>query len=202
MTKEASLTTLSYPVLLQYITQKICHDLATPVGAIRLGLEHMEENEFTPLLMQSIDNATTRIDIFRTLFSTSHNNIDTTRAGKLLQAYLKSKNIDFEDSGKTTPTGARLMLGIGIVACEALPRGGCIHVDFDKLSLVCEGPIVHFPYNYLNINSLLKENLNFKSGIIFFHVLYLAEIEKLALESHQEAEALLLHFKGKNQEIA
>ncbi len=201
MKEAAFLNHISYPVLLQYITQKICHDLATPVGAIRLGLEHMEATDLTPLLMESIDNATTRIDVFRTLFSTSLETIDSQRVSKLLQAYMKSKNITFESSGHTTPLGARLMLGLGIVACEALPRGGRVQVDFDTLSLACEGPIVHIPYQHLDRESLLQENLHFKSGIVLYHILYLAEQEHLAIESCQEADALLLTFKSM-QEIA
>ncbi|MBX9696487.1 MAG: hypothetical protein K2X53_00205 [Alphaproteobacteria bacterium] len=200
MTKAPALTQLSYPVLLQYITQKICHDLATPIGAIRLGLEHMEPNDLTPLLMESIDNATARIDAFRTLFSTATDTLDSPRVTKQLQAYLKAKNITCTGAGHAQGTFARLLLGLGIVCCEALPRGGTITVDFDHLIITCEGPIIHMPYTQFDRTSLLKENLNFKSGIILFHVLFLAEAEKLTLECMNESDALVLSFK--EREIA
>lgn len=200
MTKATPLTQLSYPVLLQYITQKICHDLATPIGAIRLGLEHMESSDLTPILMESIDNATARIDAFRTLFSTATDNLDSARVTKQLQAYLKAKNITCASTGHAHGVFARVLLGLGIVCCEALPRGGVITIDFDNLMIACEGPIIHMPYTHFDMVSLLKENLNFKSGIVLFHVLFLAEAEKLTLECMNESDALVLSFK--EREIA
>lgn len=189
------MTHISYPLLLQYITQKICHDLATPIGAIRLGLEHMEESDLTPILMDSINNATTRLDIFRTFFSTS-DSLDTEKVPKLLTSYLKSKNVIFENSGKTDSFGSKLMLGLGVFMCEALPRGGRIIVDFEKLSLKCDGAIVHLPFPLMQFElaSLLEENLHFKSGIILFHILMLAEKKGLRLESSQESDGLSLVF--------
>lgn len=214
MSKELPLMQISYPLLLQYITQKICHDLATPVGAIRLGLENlfdapnlptasgglMEKNddlssELTPLLMQSIESATTRIDVFRQLFSTSQTPLEAKRVSKLLHAYLSSKNVTYRGRHEDCHTYARLMLGLGVVACEALPRGGEITVDFEQGSLECTGPIVHMPYAQFDRTSLLQEHLQFKSGIILFHVLYLAEEKHLALTSTQEANALVLSFQ-------
>ena len=198
MTTESPFPQLSYPVLLQYITQKICHDLATPIGALRLGIDHLEQNDITPILLSSLETATTRIDVFRHLFSQNVDMIDSQRMGKLLHAYLKSKNITLETTGSVQGQRARIMLGLGIVACEALPRGGKVFLDFDTLLLQCEGPIIHMPYSHFDRNALLKEDLNFKSGIILVHVLFLAESEKLNLSCSQEGHTLILSFKGQN----
>lgn len=187
---------LSYPVLLQYITQKICHDLATPIGALRLGIEHMEENELTPILLSSLETATTRIDVFRQLFSQNNDTIDSQRIGKLLHAYLGAKNITLDTTGDAKGVLARMMLGLGIVACEALPRGGKVFIDFNELLLECDGPIIHMPYSQFEMSALLKEDLNFKSGIILFHILFLAETEKFKLSCHQEGNTLIFVFQG------
>ncbi len=167
---------------MQSISQKICHDLATPVGAIRLGLENLPENEFTPILLQSIDNATHRIEIFRTLFSLSTDSLDSERVGRLLKAYLGSKNTEFSHSGETRGEYARYLLGLGVVMSEALPRGGTVHCDFDNLSLSCQGPILHMPYENFDLESIVKENLQFKSGIILFHILTLMEYDQVHLD--------------------
>lgn len=213
MTQNVQDPQIPYRVLLQYITQKMCHDMATPVGAIRLGLENLLESnhvptasgglmekhddlssEITPLLMQSLDSATTRIEVFRQLFSTSLIPLDVKKAAKLLKAYLSSKNVSCHIQKQTVNDFSRLMLGLGVVACEALPRGGTITVDFDQGILECDGPIVHMPYNSFARESLLQEDLKFKSGIILFHVLYLAEEHGLKLISDQEANGLILSF--------
>ena len=213
MSKDPLPMHIPYPVLLQYITQKICHDLATPVGAIRLGLENlfdapqsptasgglMEKHddlsaEITPLLMQSIDSATTRIDVFRQLFSTSSQSLEARRVTKLLKAYLGSKNVTCTAVGEDASELARLMLGLGVVACEALPRGGAITLDFERGILECHGPILHMPYTHFDRGSLLGDDLKFKSGIILFHVLYLAEEKSLKLTSTQESNGLTLSF--------
>lgn len=200
MSSEHPFPQLSYLVLLQYITQKICHDLATPIGALRLGIEHLEENDLTPILLSSLDTATTRIDVFRQLFSHTTDTIDSQRVGKLLHAYLGAKNITLDITGDAKGVLARIMLGLGIVACEALPRGGKIFMDFNDLLLECEGPIIHMPYSHFEMSALLKEDLNFKSGIILFHILFLAEHEKLKLSCQQEGHTLILGFQG--QKIA
>lgn len=213
MVKDAPPMHIPYAVLLQYITQKICHDMATPVGAIRLGLENLFDNqqlptasgglmekndamsaEITPLIMQSLDSATTRIEVFRQLFSLSKHPLDPKRVGKLLGAYLSSKNVKCQVKSDTSDHLARLMLGLGVVACEALPRGGTITLDFDDGVLECSGPIVHMPYTSFDRASLLNEDLKFKSGIILFHVLYLAEEQGLKLTFDQEAGGLVLAF--------
>ena len=196
----AALNHFSYPLLLQCITQKICHDLATPVGAIRLGLENLPENEFTPILMESIENATHRIEIFRTLFSQSTDNIDSERAGKLLKAYLASKSIQCTTEGSSKGQPARLLLGMGVVASECLPRGGTIHVDFDRDEILCQGTIIHMPFDAFTADSILMEHMHFKSGIILFHILQLAEAENITLNVHQEQNTL--SFRLDSQRIA
>lgn|GEM_PF-3657859 len=191
------MSSLPYPLLLQCISQKICHDLATPIGAIRLGLENLPENEFTPILMQSIDNATHRIDIFRSLFSTSPDSIDYEKANRLLKAYLESKNIAFTTTGEATGPQARLILGLGVVMTECLPRGGTIDCDFGDMTLSCRGPIVQMPFTSFTLETVLKENLQFKSGIILFHILTLLEYEHRFLDVQHEDNTLTFQVKGK-----
>lgn len=192
--ERAPLNHFSYPLLLQCITQKICHDLATPVGAIRLGIENLPENEFTPILMQSIESATHRIEIFRSLFSQSVESIDSDKAGKLLIAYLASKSIQCSVEGSCKGQPARLLLGMGMVAAECLPRGGTIHVDFDRDEVLCQGTIIHMPFDAFTADSILMEHMHFKSGIILYHILQLAEAEGVTLDVHQDQNTLTFRF--------
>ena len=183
-----------YAVLLQCITQKICHDLATPVGAIRLGLENLPENEFTPLLMESIENATCRIEMFRTFFSQQTEHLDGEKVARLLSAYLKTKAITCTSEGHTTGQSAQMLLGLGVVASECLPRGGMMHIDFDHDEVLCQGTILHMPFGEFSTESLLKENMQFKSGIILFHVMHMAEGQNITLRAHQDQNTLSFRF--------
>jgi histidine phosphotransferase ChpT len=68
------------PDIASLISSRICHDLASPLGAITNGLELMELSgvasspEFA-LLSDSVENASARINFFRFAFGPSGNGV-------------------------------------------------------------------------------------------------------------------------------
>ena len=81
-----------------------------------------------------------------------------------------------------------------MVASECLPRGGHIHADFGRDEVLAQGTIIHMPFDSFTMDAILLENMHFKSGIILYHILQIAELADKTLDVHQEQNTLTFHF--------
>jgi len=131
--------------VVEQLCSRICHDLAGPVGAIRNGLELMEEAEegepaggqALDLIGHSADLAARRVRLFRLAYGRS------TRDGVRGFADLREAALDWLSGGRVTlqwPPGqpadtlaprpglAKLLINLVILAAEAIPQGGVLSV--------------------------------------------------------------------------
>jgi len=125
------------PDIAALITSRICHDLASPIGAISNGLELLELSGIsqTPeiaLLNESVDAANARLQFFRVAYGTSA--VGATMAPeaiqRLLDAYLDGRKLRVQWQHLQTIPRSRAKLLLLLVQCmeTALPYGGKITV--------------------------------------------------------------------------
>lgn len=124
--------------LTSLISSRICHDLASPLGAIANGLELLELTGFsdTPeaaLLSDSVRHASARIDFFRIAFgpAAEDGQIAPTVADRTLSQIYNDRRITVSWS-PTTPVArpiAKLMFLLVQAVETAIPYGGQIEID-------------------------------------------------------------------------
>ncbi len=153
------------PSHVDLLLSRLFHDLISPVGAARNGLELMKEfgaddvgADAMELAADSTEHATARLTFFRMAFggagsSPGHGFAECDRVSR---AYLESRRIDWSltcGSGTPTPqTGTiKVVLGVVAVLADALPRLGKVSVVVEpgRATLIGEGegaafePAVH-----------------------------------------------------------
>jgi hypothetical protein len=143
------------------VVAKICHDLATPLNALSLGLEMSEDASFSKdtidLIQQSAETMKSRLKLFRSLWSASPNAPTFQEAREILtECALKSKvEIHWALSPhmveSPVSSSLRLLLGLGFMALEGLPRGGTVTVSLSNegdISIAAEGTIAQLRPGY------------------------------------------------------
>ena len=131
--------------VLEQLCSRICHDLAGPIGAIRNGLELIEdaaegeqgETQALDLIGHSAEQAARRLRLFRLAYGRS------TREGVRSFSDVREAALDWLAGGRITlqwPAGqpsdrlavraglARLLLNMTALASEAIPQGGVVAV--------------------------------------------------------------------------
>lgn len=130
--------------VLEQLCSRICHDLAGPVGAIRNGLELIEEQEeegeragaqALDLIGHSAEQASRRLRLFRLAYGRS------TRDGVRGFGEAREAVLDWLAGGRVSlhwPPGhpddalaarpglARLLVNLAVLAAEAIPQGGTV----------------------------------------------------------------------------
>ncbi|MBV7379336.1 histidine phosphotransferase family protein [Maritimibacter dapengensis] len=124
------------PDIVALVGSRICHDLASPLGAIGNGLELMtlsgvEETPEMALVNESLKGARGRIAFFRIAFGSAHDG-DIVRAGEMAEALsalgARKLAMDWRLSGDMPRRDAKLVL-LAVNCLEtSMPFGGRISV--------------------------------------------------------------------------
>lgn len=124
------------------LCSRLCHDLISPVGAINNGLELLagEQDEAMrdavfDLIEKSTQQTSNKLQFFRLAFGAAGGfsaDMDTGEAEKALRSFLIGSKVDLVwdiEAQKINKSGLKLLLNLGLVAAEALIRGGTITVQ-------------------------------------------------------------------------
>ncbi len=173
--------------LMYLMCSKICHDLATPLGAICLGLDMLPEDQDKDspinLLKQSVTAAGHKLELFRCLTGYANTPDKPTLAEihDLLFKQVDPSKYHLHWRVKETidvkGMPARLILALIMIALDALPRGGEIHLEEDFS--------IRFSGSYCKINEatlaslkgeMPEEDLNSRVIIGYFITLICQEL--------------------------
>ena len=130
-------TTIDISTLAGLIGSRICHDLASPVGAITNGLELLElsgapATPETDLVAQSVAQAHARLRLFRLAFG--HGSAEQGIGGDEVAGILRAHYASGRTRCAGFPAGAfpraqiRLVLLAALCVEQALPQGGEITI--------------------------------------------------------------------------
>ena len=118
------------------ITSKVCHDLVSPVGALSMSLEMLDEpgsaDDALDLVKKSAVSASARLQFLRLAFGASGStgaSIDTGDAEKVAKSYMAEEraDIDWRVERMILPKNrVKLLLNLMLVAAAAIPRGGMV----------------------------------------------------------------------------
>jgi len=128
------------------LLSRLFHDLISPVGAARNGLELLKEfgaddvgAEAMALAADSTEQATSRLTFFRMAFggAGSSPGHGFAEADRIARAYLESRRIEWSMSGgsgtPTPQTGTiKALLGLVAVVGDALPRLGAVAASVES----------------------------------------------------------------------
>ena len=127
---------------------KFCHDLASPLGSLGLGLEMLNEevahSETTKTLQESCETAQLKLRFYRLLFTYKASLSEVQSVLERL-AHLKSIHLEWQgvclDDDRLSP----LLLGLFMIGSETLIRGGAIKIILGtKVSLEYSGSTVQW----------------------------------------------------------
>lgn len=136
----------------QLLCSRLCHDLIGPLGAVNAGLELMEDQslgggvagEAMDLLKNSARQAASRLAFYRMAFGSGSGGGGATpleEARILTVDLLADRKVDLDwpenivlpPNASISPTGAKLLLNLVLLALEMVPRTGVIQVRFASL---------------------------------------------------------------------
>jgi histidine phosphotransferase ChpT len=127
------------------VARRLCHDFAGPIGAISTALDLLEDDnnpEIRGLIRDSASGLAAALRLYRVILSPSEAPLANHEARALLADWVSARNavtLDWQVSGEqiAAPAAATL-LGLALVACEALTRGGKLTVGDDFVE--ADGP--------------------------------------------------------------
>lgn len=126
------------PDLAAFVSSRICHDLASPLGAISNGLELLELSGVSPspelsLLNDSIKAANARVEFFRIAFgaASSEARLSQRMAQKTLALYFADKRVNpiWQIEGDTLREAAKLLFLLIQCVESGLPYGGDLTIS-------------------------------------------------------------------------
>lgn len=124
--------------LMHLMCAKFCHDISAPLGAVRMGLEMLQESPtdptIPPLIYESTTSAIARLEIFRCLtgYASAHSKPTLAEIRNALTTYLDDKiqlQWELSDSNSSEGTSARLLLALCLTASDTLVKGGTLTVS-------------------------------------------------------------------------
>jgi hypothetical protein len=114
------------------LISRICHDLASPLGSLQMGLELMEENSASDAIMlcqRSAQSATSQLKFFRSLYGCNANQsihyeqgVEALRSVLDMQKWAIESKITMPISGEIT----QIMLSLALGLVGLAPRGGAL----------------------------------------------------------------------------
>lgn len=123
----------------ELLASRLCHDLVGPVGAVRNGMELLEDDEFDmaadalALASKSADQAANLLQFYRMAYGSAggRQGGDLTVFRSLAEPVLAHANCELQWSdpapGDTVPDSCgQILLNVIALAEECLPRGGTI----------------------------------------------------------------------------
>jgi histidine phosphotransferase ChpT len=128
------------------LISRLCHDLASPVGAVVSGLELMAEfdggaaEDALKLMGDSAQIAAHRLAFYRLAFGFAGNaaNLGVGEVRRVASEFMAGGRVGLDwpaapaaDAHTPAAGGTKLMLMLIFVAAEALPRGGRLKVGLD-----------------------------------------------------------------------
>jgi histidine phosphotransferase ChpT len=142
--------------LASLLGSRICHDLASPLGALMAGLDLMEmAGQPTPelaLMRESLDGARATLDLMRLAFGQASEGaaIEGETLRQLLAALLVARprlTLDWAVAGTLPRAEAQQVTLALLCALHALPRGGTLRIAHEgaALTLTATGAIAADP---------------------------------------------------------
>lgn len=136
----------------QLLCSRLCHDLIGPTAAINAGEELIRDGddgaEARDLIADSARQLTARLSFFRALFSPEGSTAGTSvrDARALVEGFLLGSRVSLDwdlawdldreaGSADDHPLGGdpvRLLLGLAMLASDALPRGGVVRIRLHR----------------------------------------------------------------------
>jgi histidine phosphotransferase ChpT len=126
--------------VLEMLMSRLCHDLVSPVGAVKSGLELFTEfgddadGQTMALINGSAEQAAQKLQFFRLAYGQAGSQREAFKlaeAVNLLTATCGNQRTSIVSAGDAVVSGAgngKLLLNMALVVAEALPRGGTITV--------------------------------------------------------------------------
>lgn len=155
-------------VLMHLMAAKLCHDLATPLGALGLGLEMALEGvdektidkDTQDLLLNSSNTAKLRLKSYRALLSIGPESptFQDTQEALNLMFHEQKIRLNWHINSSLVPNGlfSRILLGLGHITVESLIRGGIVSLHLQpvaegniNIAIIAEGPMVQLRPGYL-----------------------------------------------------
>ena len=165
------------------MTAKIIHDLASPLGAIGMSVELVNDVEVRSILEKSYFLCDFKLKFYRLMFSTSESGPNMQEAIALLNSFALHQGIDLnwhntlDNIGELTVNSAFMLIGFVYLCLEMLIRGGNFSVEMtdDRLFLKASGPICKVRANQRKI--LMKENAEMPDArnIFVYFLMHLAD---------------------------
>jgi len=191
------------------IGSRICHDLISPIGAIKNGLELLHlcsENSSGPeicLIEESSNNAIGRVNFFRIAFGmgSEHAELSPDRARNILSPLFNGSRVFLSWSIETSiKRNEAQAIFLSILCLEtAMPLGGEIHISTEKDQTLVMGSSSHFSYNKELWNSLLHPSQGHDIAPSHVHFLLLPLIcqqmdRPINLDQSAENKAVYIRF--------
>ncbi len=156
----ASIATMNAVDLASLLCSRLCHDLMSPVGALNNGIELMADehdlemrDKCLELLGESARASANKLKFFRLAFGAAGgfgDSIDTREAHAALDGLFGPERrieLGWMVAGDKLPKGAvKLLLNLGLLAGDALVRGGRLDIGAEtseeviELVIRAEGP--------------------------------------------------------------
>lgn len=148
----------------ELLCSRLCHELASPVGAINNGIEMIEEfdesmlPEAMPLIGSSARLVAARLKFYRMAYGMAGTRslVSQLEVRELAEAFLSDgrSSLEWTDNGEAMELQdgfGKLLLNILPLAVETLPRGGVIGITLDSdtetlvMTVVAEGKDARIP---------------------------------------------------------
>ena len=120
------------------VARRLCHDFAGPIGAISTALDLLEDDnndEIRGLIRDSARGLAASLRLYRVILSPSDAPLANHEARNLLSDWVVARNavaLDWQVTAEQlAPAMAATLLGLALIACEALTRGGRLTVGAD-----------------------------------------------------------------------
>lgn len=132
------------------VASRICHDLASPLGAVANGIELLDLSgvagpEEMALIRQSADNAKARLELFRIAFGLGDaaQSVAGAKVARVFKTLSEGTRVavSWHSSPEVERPTARLAILLAFCLEDALPHGGTVKVaeSGDTWMLVAEG---------------------------------------------------------------